>query len=158
MLLQKQVLLKKERRMDKISMIFVVVMIFAMIVLGLISLKAEPEEKDGKVRRRIKDRLAGFKPLVLFITFAVSLTAWIQADIGLLKIPAIIGKDFLTVSLWLSVRAVSAILSTLALLVIFEFTRRVKLVYIFCNYTPKRYICRKDRQGIRFVRIKHRIR
>ena len=144
--------------MDMITMIFVVVMIFAMIILGLISLKAEPEEKDGKVRRKIKDRLAGFKPLILFVTFAVALTAWLQADIGLLKVPAIIGRDFLIVSLWMSIRIVSAILSTLILLAIFEFARRVKLVYIFCNYTPKRYICRKDRQGIRFVRIKHRIR
>lgn len=144
--------------MDKISMIFVVVMIFAMIVLGLISLKAEPEEKDGKVRRRIKDRLAGFKPFILLVTFAVSLTAWIQADIELLRIPTIIGRDFMVISLWMSVRVVSAILSTLILLAIFEFARRVKLVYIFCNYTPKRYICRKDRQEIRFVRIKHRIR
>ena len=137
--------------MDKVSMIFVVTTIFFMIILGLISLKAEPMEKDGKVRRRIKDRLAGFKPLILFITFAVTLTAWIQADIGLLKIPTLIGRDFLVVSLWVSVRVVSAILSTL---VIFEFARRIKLVYILCKYTPKRYIYKKDEEGMRFVRRK----
>ena len=140
--------------MDKVSMIFVVTTIFFMIVLGLISLKAEPMEKDGKVRRRIKDRLAGFKPLILFITFAVTLTAWIQADIGLLKIPTLIGRDFLVVSLWVSVRVVSAILSTLVLLVIFEFARRIKLVYIYCRYTPKRYTYKKDEEGMRFVRRK----
>lgn len=142
--------------MDKVSMIFVVTVISVMIILGLISLKAEPEEKDGKVRRRIKDRLAGFKPVILFVTFALALTAWIQADIGLLKVPAIIGRDFLIVSLWISIRIVSAILSTLVLLVIFEFARRIKLVYIFCNYTPKRYTCRKDGQKMKFVRIKRR--
>ena len=144
--------------MDKISMLFIVIMVSTMIVLGLISLKAEPEEKDGKVRRRIKDRLAGFKPLILFVTFTVSLTAWLQADIGLLKIPTIIGKDFLTVSLWLSVRAVSATLSTLILLVIFEVTRRFKLIYILCSYTPKRYIYKRDGQKMKFVRIKRRTR
>ena len=136
-------------------MIFVVTTIFSMIILGLISLKAEPMEKDGKVRRRIHDRLAGFKPLILFITFAVTLTAWIQADIGLLKIPTLIGRDFLVVSLWVSVRVVSAILSTLVLLVIFEFARRIKLVYILCRYTPKRYIYKKDEEGMRFVRRKN---
>ena len=141
--------------MDKVSMIFVVTTIFSMIILGLISLKAEPMEKDGKVRRRIHDRLAGFKPLILFITFAVTLTAWIQADIGLLKIPTLIGRDFLVVSLWVSVRVVSAILSTLVLLVIFEFARRIKLVYILCRYTPKRYIYKKDEEGMRFVRRKN---
>lgn len=145
--------------MDKIFMIFVVVMIFAMVILGLISLKAEPEEKDGKVRRRIKDRLAGFKPLILFVTtFALALTAWIQADIGLLKVPAIIGRDFLIVSLWISIRIVSAILSTLILLAIFEFARRIKLIYILCSYTPKRYIYKRDGQKMKFVRIKRRTR
>ena len=138
--------------MDKVSMIFVVTTIFSMIILGLISLKAEPEEKDGKVRRKIHDRFAGFLPLILFITFAVTLTAWIQADIGLLKIPTLIGRDFLVVSLWVSVRVVSAILSTLVLLVIFEFARRIKLVYILCRYTPKRYIYKKDGQEMKFVR------
>ena len=133
-------------------MIFVVTTIFSMIILGLISLKAEPEEKDGKVRRKIHDRFAGFLPLILFITFAVTLTAWIQADIGLLKIPTLIGRDFLVVSLWVSVRVVSAILSTLVLLVIFEFARRIKLVYILCRYTPKRYIYKKDGQEMKFVR------
>lgn len=144
--------------MDKVSMIFVVTTIFSMIILGLISLKAEPMEKDGKVRRRIKDRLAGFKSLILFITFAVTLTAWIQADIGLLKIPTIIGRDFMVVSLWISIRVVSAILSTLVLLVIFEFARRIKLVYILCRYTPKRYIYKKDGEGMKFVRKQKSIR
>ena len=138
--------------MNKVSMIFVVTTIFSMIILGLTSLKAEPMEKDGKVRRRIHDRFAGFKPLILFITFAVTLTAWIQADIGLLKIPTIIGRDFMVVSLWISIRVVSAILSTLVLLVIFEFARRIKLVYILCMYTPKRYIYKKDGQEMKFVR------
>lgn len=138
--------------MDMITTVFIVVMVSVMVVLGLISLKAEPMEKDGKVRRRIKDRLAGFKPLILFITFAVTLTAWIQADIGLLKIPTIIGRDFMVVSLWISIRVVSAILSTLVLLVIFEFARRIKLVYILCRYTPKRYIYKKDGQEMKFVR------
>lgn len=142
--------------MDMITMIFVVVMIFAMVILGLISLKAEPEEKDGKVRRRIKDRLAGFKPLILFVAFTVALTAWLQADIGLLKIPTIIGKNFLIVSLWVSVRIVTAILSTFILLVIFEFTRRIKLVYILYRYTPKRYNYRKDGQEMKFVRKQKR--
>lgn len=138
--------------MDMITTVFIVVMVSVMVVLGLISLKAEPMEKDGKVRRRIKDRLAGFKSLILFITFAVTLTAWIQADIGLLKIPTLIGKDFLIISLWLSVRVVSAFLGTLVLLVIFEFARRIKLVYILCRYTPKRYIYKKDGQEMKFVR------
>ena len=138
--------------MDMITTVFIVVMVSVMVVLGLISLKAEPMEKDGKVRRRIKDRLAGYKPLILFITFAVTLTAWIQADIGLLKIPTLIGRDFLVVSLWVSVRVVSAILSTLVLLVVFEFARRLKLVYILCMYTPKRYIYKKDGQEMKFVR------
>ena len=138
--------------MDMITTVFIVVMVSVMVVLGLISLKAEPMEKDGKVRRRIKDRLAGFKPLILFITFAVTLTAWIQADIGLLKIPTIIGRDFMVVSLWISIRVVSAILSTLVLLVIFKFARRIKLVYILCIYTPKRYIYKKDGQEMKFVR------
>ena len=139
--------------MDMITTVFIVVMVSVMVVLGLISLKAEPEEKeDGKVRRRIHDRLAGFLPLILFITFAVTLTAWIQADIGLLKIPTLIGKDFLIISLWLSVRVVSAFLGTLVLLVIFEFARRIKLVYILCRYTPKRYIYKKDGQEMKFVR------
>lgn len=140
--------------MDMITTVFVVFMVSVMVVLGLISLKAEPMEKDGKVRRRIHDRFAGFLPLILFITFAVTLTAWIQADIGLLKIPTIIGRDFMVVSLWISIRVVSAILSTLVLLVIFEFTRRIKLVYILCRYTPKRYIYKKDEEGMRFVRRK----
>ena len=140
--------------MDMITTVFIVVMVSVMVVLGLISLKAEPMEEDGKVRRRIHDRLADFKPLILFITFAVTLTAWIQADIGLLKIPTLIGRDFLVVSLWVSVRIVSAILSTLVLLVIFEFARRIKLVYILCRYTPKRYIYKKDEEGMRFVRRK----
>ena len=144
--------------MDMITTVFIVVMVSVMVVLGLISLKAEPMEKDGKVRRRIKDRLAGFKPLILFITFAVTLTAWIQADIGLLKIPTLIGKDFLIISLWLSIRVVSAILSTLVLLVIFEFARRIKLVYILCRYTPKRYIYKKDGEGMKFVRKQKSIR
>lgn len=144
--------------MDMITTVFIVVMVSVMVVLGLISLKAEPMEKDGKVRRRIKDRLAGFKPLILFITFAVTLTAWIQADIGLLKIPTLIGRDFLVVSLWVSVRVVSAILSTLVLLVIFEFARRIKLVYILCRYTPKRYIYKKDGEGMKFVRKQKSIR
>lgn len=144
--------------MDMITTVFIVVMVSVMVVLGLISLKAEPMEKDGKVRRRIHDRLAGFKPLILFITFAVTLTAWIQADIGLLKIPTLIGRDFLVVSLWVSVRVVSAILSTLVLLVIFEFARRIKLVYIYCRYTPKRYIYKKDEEGMRFVRKQKSIR
>ena len=144
--------------MDMITTVFIVVMVSVMVVLGLISLKAEPMEKDGKVRRRIKDRLAGFKPLILFITFAVTLTAWIQADIGLLKIPTLIGRDFLVVSLWVSVRVVSAILSTLVLLVIFEFARRIKLVYILCRYTPKRYIYKKDGQEMKFVRKQKSIR
>ena len=138
--------------MDMITTVFIVVMVSVMVVLGLISLKAEPMEKDGKVRRRIHDRLAGFKPLILFITFAVSFTAWIQADIGLLKIPTLIGRDFMVVSLWISIRVVSAILSTLVLLVIFEFARRIKLVYILCMYTPKRYIYKKDGQEMKFVR------
>ena len=138
--------------MDMITTVFIVVMVSVMVVLGLISLKAEPMEKDGKVRRRIKDRLAGFKPLILFITFAVTLTAWIQADIGLLKIPTIIGRDFMVVSLWISIRVVSAILSTIVLLVIFEFARRIKLFYILCMYTPKRYIYKKDGQEMKFVR------
>lgn len=141
-----------------ITTVFIVVMVSVMVVLGLISLKAEPMEKDGKVRRRIKDRLAGFKPLILFITFAVTLTAWIQADIGLLKIPTIIGRDFMVVSLWISIRVVSAILSTLVLLVIFEFARRIKLVYILCRYTPKRYIYKKDGEGMKFVRKQKSIR
>ena len=141
--------------MDMITTVFIVVMVSVMVVLGLISLKAEPEEKeDGKVRRRIHDRLADFKPLILFITFAVTLTAWIQADIGLLKIPTLIGRDFLVVSLWVSVRVVSAILSTFVLLVIFEFARRIKLVYIYCRYTPKRYTYKKDADGLKFVRKK----
>ena len=144
--------------MDMITTVFIVVMVSVMVVLGLISLKAEPMEKDGKVRRRIKDRLAGFKPLILFITFAVTLTAWIQADIGLLKIPTIIGRDFMVVSLWISIRVVSAILSTLVLLVIFEFARRIKLVYILCRYTPKRYIYKKDGEGMKFVRKQKSIR
>ena len=144
--------------MDKVSMIFIVTTIFSMIILGLISLKAEPMEKDGKVRRRIKDRLAGFKPLILFITFAVTLTAWIQADIGLLKIPTLVGRDFLVVSLWISIRVVSTILSTLVLLIIFEFARRIKLVYILCMYTPKRYIYKKDGEGMKFVRKQKSIR
>lgn len=144
--------------MDKVSMIFVVTTIFSMIILGLVSLKAEPMEKDGKVRRRIHDRLAGYRPLILFVTFAVTLTAWIQADIGLLKIPTLIGRDFLVVSLWVSVRVVSAILSTLVLLVIFEFARRIKLVYILCRYTPKRYIYKKDGEGMKFVRKQKSIR
>lgn len=144
--------------MDMITTVFVVFMVSVMVVLGLISLKAEPMEKDGKVRRRIKDRLAGFKPLILFITFAVTLTAWIQADIGLLKIPTIIGRDFMVVSLWISIRAVSAILSTLVLLVIFEFARRIKLVYILCRYTPKRYIYKKDGEGMKFIRKQKSIR
>ena len=144
--------------MDKVSMIFVLTMVSAMIILGLISLKAEPMEKDGKVRRKIHDRLAGYRPLILFVTFAVTLAGWIQADIGLLKIPTLIGRDFLVVSLWVSVRVVSAILSTLVLLVIFEFARRIKLVYIYCRYTPKRYIYKKDEEGMRFVRKQKSIR
>lgn len=138
--------------MDMITTVFIVVMVSVMVVLGLISLKAEPMEKDGKVRRKIKDRLAGYRPLILFVTFVVTLTAWIQADIGLLKIPTLIGRDFLITSLWISVRVISAILSTLVLLVIFEFARRIKLVYIYCRYTPKRYIYKKDEEGMKFVR------
>ena len=140
--------------MDMITTVFVVFMVSVMVVLGLISLKAEPVEKDGKVRRKIHDRLAGYRSLILFATFAVTLTGWIQADIGLLKIPTIIGKDFLVVSLWITIRIVSAILSTLVLLAIFEFARRIKLVYILCMYTPKRYIYKKDEEGMRFVRRK----
>ena len=144
--------------MDMITTVFIVAMVSVMVVLGLISLKAEPMEKDGKVRRKIKDRLAGYRPLILFVTFAVTLTAWIQADIGLLKIPTIIGRDFMVVSLWISIRVVSAILSTLVLLVIFEFARRIKLVYILCRYTPKRYIYKKDGEGMKFIRKQKSIR
>ena len=141
--------------MDMITVIFIVAMISTMIILGSISLKAEPEEKeDGKVRLKIHDRIAAYRPLISFVTFAVTLTAWIQADIGLLKIPTLIGKDFLITSLWLSVRVVSAFLSTLVLLVIFEFARRIRLVYIYCMYTPKRYTYKKDECGIKFVRKK----
>ena len=50
--------------MDMITTVFVVFMVSVMVVLGLISLKAEPMEKDGKVRLKIKDRLAGYRPLV----------------------------------------------------------------------------------------------
>lgn len=136
-----------------ITTVFVVFMVSVMVVLGLISLKAEPEEKeDGKVRLKIHDRIAAYRPLILFVAFVVTLTGWIQADIGLLKIPTLIGRDFLVVSLWVSVRVVSAILSTLVLLVIFEFARRIKLVYILCMYTPKRYIYKKDGQEMKFVR------
>ena len=137
-----------------ITTVFVVFMVSVMVVLGLISLKAEPVEKDGKVRRKIKDRLAGYRPLILFVTFAVTLTAWIQADIGVLKISALIGRDFLITSLWISVRVVSAILTTLFLLAIYGFARRIKLIYILCRYTPKRYIYKKDADGLKFIRKK----
>ena len=140
--------------MDMITTVFVVFMVSVMVVLGLISLKAEPVEKDGKVRRKIKDRLAGYRPLILFVTFAVTLTAWIQADIGVLKISALIGRDFLITSLWISVRVVSAILTTLFLLAIYGFARRIKLIYILCRYTPKRYIYKKDADGLKFIRKK----
>ena len=89
--------------MDMITMCFIVIPVFSVFILGLISLKAEPVEKDGKVRRKIKDRLAGYRPLVSFIVFLIALTAWIQADIGVLKISALIGRDFLITSLWISV-------------------------------------------------------
>ncbi len=140
--------------MDMITTVFVVFMVSVMVVLGLISLKAEPMEKDGKVRLKIKDRLAGYRPLVSFIVFLIALTAWIQADIGVLKISALIGRDFLITSLWISVRVVSAILTTLFLLAIYGFARRIKLVYILCRYTPKRYIYKKDADGLKFVRKK----
>lgn len=140
--------------MDMITTVFIVVMVSVMVVLGLISLKAEPMEKDGRVRLKIKDRLAGYRPLVSFIVFLIALTAWIQADIGVLKISALIGRDFLITSLWISVRVISAILTTLFLLAIYGFARRIKLVYIYCRYTPKRYTYKKDADGLKFVRKK----